>query len=106
MISHSYAPLLFDGVSDFSSYLESLGIPYPIVMAYVAKLAELVGGFMLLVNYKSRFFASIIMAVMLVATFVAHKGLILTEGELAFNYLLLATILFFNPHIPFRIFKK
>lgn len=106
MIWHSYEPLLVTGVDGFSGFLESLGIPFPVVMAYVAKLAELVGGLMLIVNYKSRLFSGLIIVVMLVATFVAHKGLIFGEAEMAFNYLILATILFFNPEIPFKIFKK
>ncbi len=106
MIWHSYNPLLVSGVDGFAGYLESLSIPAPRIMAYVAKSAEFIGGLMLILNLWTRLFSGLIIIVMLVAAFIAHKGLILTEGELAFNYLIMAVILFFNPAIPFKLFKN
>ncbi|MDJ0646461.1 MAG: DoxX family protein [Flavobacteriaceae bacterium] len=106
MIYHSYTALFAGGISGFSEYLNSLNIPFSNVMAYIAKSSEFLGGLMIILNIGTRLFSGLIIAVMSVAVFIAHKGLILTEGELAFTYLLLAVVLFFHPEIPFKIFKK
>ncbi len=102
----SYDPLFISGIAGFADYLDSLSIPMAKIMAYVAKSAEFFGGLMIVLNLWTRLFAVLVIIVMAVAVFVAHKGLILTEAELAFNYLLLAILLFFNPNIPFKIFKS
>ena len=106
MIFHSYGYLFLSDISGFAGYLESLGIPFPTVLAYIAKISEGLGGLMIILNIGTRLFSGLIIIVMAVAVLIAHSGLIFGEAELAFNYLILATILFFNPDIPFKIFKK
>lgn len=106
MIFHSYEPLLIGGLSGFATYLDSLGIPFPTIGAYAAKISECLGGLMIILNIWTRFFSGLIIIVMSVAVFVGHKGLIFGEAELAFNYLLLAVVLFFKPSIPFNLLKN
>ncbi len=106
LIFHSYEPLLLGGMSGFAGYLESLGIPFPAIAAYVAKISECLGGLMTILNIWTRFFTALIIIVMLVAVFIGHKGLIFGEAELAFNYLLLSSILFFKPNMPFKLFNR
>ncbi|WP_222984772.1 DoxX family protein [Flagellimonas meishanensis] len=106
MILHSYETLLFDGISGFAGYLEALGIPFPAVAGYLAKVSECLGGLMIILNIWTRLFSALIGMVMLVAVFVGHKGLIFGEAELAFNYFLLAVVLFFRPSIPFKLINK
>ena len=106
MIFHSYGYLFLSDISGFAGYLESLGIPFPTVLAYIAKISEGLGGLMIILNIGTRLFSGLIIIVMAVAVLIAHCGLIFGEAVLAFNYLILATILFFNPDIPFKIFKK
>jgi len=105
MMFHSYHPIFVSDMVGFTQYIDSLGVPIPEIIAYIVKFSEFFGGLFLLFHFQTRLFSALIMIVMAVASFFAHKGLILTEGELAFNYFILATILFFNPGISFRIVK-
>ncbi len=106
MIYHSYWAF-FDkgGMTGFAGYLDSLGVPFPAAMAIVVKSCEFFGGILLLMSLLTRIVSFLIFSVMSVAVFHAHDGLIWSEGELAFNYWIMALILFFNPRIPFAIIK-
>lgn len=101
---HSYDILFLGGIQGFAAYLDSLRIPNSILFAYMAKTAEFFGGLMVLLNIFTRIFSALLITVMLVAVFVAHKGLIFSDAALAFNYLLMAIILFFDPNIPFKLY--
>jgi len=91
MIKHS-TNYLFGGKMDgFISYLTNLGFALPQLMAYTSQIAELVTAVMILLGLR---IGAIILAFnMLVAVLFAHKLLIYSEGELAFNYFLFAFIL-------------
>lgn len=107
MIYHSYWAFFDDGgMAGFTGYLESLGVPFPYVMAVIAKSSEFFGSVLLLLGVFTRLVSFLIFCVMSVAVFLAHDGLIWSEAELAFNYWIMALILFFNPRIPFEIGKK
>ena len=106
MVYHSYW-FFFEanGAKDFTGYLESNGFVFPQVQAIIAKSVEFFGGLLLILGLWTRFVSFMIALVFCVIVFYMHKGLIWSEGELAFNYLLMAIILFFNPEIPFQFIK-
>lgn len=109
MIYHSYWAFFDEGgLSGFAGYLVKNGFPESLSygLAVVSKGIEFFGGIILLTGIATRLVAFFIFLVMGVAVFYMHKGLIWSEGELAFNYLLISIILFFNPYIPFQIFSK
>ena len=60
------------GVADTASYFQFLGIPAPLLMAYVAGMTELVGGILLVAGVAVRLVAVPLMFTMLVAAGTAH----------------------------------
>ena len=60
------------GVTDTASYFQFLGIPAPLLMAYVAGMTELVGGILLVAGVAVRLVAIPLMVTMLVAAGSAH----------------------------------
>ena len=99
MLFHSYETLFFGGLTGFAGYLESIGIPFPKIMSPIAKTGEFFGGLAVLVgpSWLQRVGLFFIIMVMSVATFVAHKGLIWSDAQLPFCFLLIAIVLFFKP---------
>ena len=62
------------GLDGFSGYLDSLGVPLPMLSAWLAALAELLGGLILLAGVAFRFTLWPLVFTMLVACFTAHAG--------------------------------
>lgn len=56
-----------------AAYLGRLGFPQPQVMAVVAVAIETVGGLALILGWKTRLFASVLVLYVLVATRAAHR---------------------------------
>lgn len=61
-------------MSGFTSWLKSLGFPFPALQARMAMLTELVGGGLLVLGLGTRIAAIFILIAMLVAAFTGHKG--------------------------------
>ena len=59
-------------IEDIGYWFDSLGIPLPFAMAWVAALTELVGGFMLIAGLGVRLVAPPLMFTMIVAATTAH----------------------------------
>jgi len=95
-----------DATKEFVAFIASKGFPVPEILAYLAKSIEFFGGALLLTGLYTRLVSFLIVLVLGIAALYIHKGLFWSEGELAFNYFLIAVILFFNPNIPFKLFKK
>ncbi len=76
---------------------QELHFPMPLLMAFLAKGAELFGGFLVLVGLFTRFGASLIAFTMLVATLVANLGENWTiDGGFTISYFLFAWIFILN----------
>lgn len=60
------------GVHQLAQGLESMGFPMPIVFAWMAALAEFLGGLSIAVGLGTRFGAFFVFVTMCVAFFVAH----------------------------------
>ncbi|MDN5210567.1 DoxX family protein [Fulvivirgaceae bacterium BMA12] len=88
MLKHSSAYLFGGKMGEFTNFLTGLGFPVPETMAYLSQGAEFITAILIIIGFR---FGAIILAFnMAIAVLVAHKLLIFTEGELAFNYLILA----------------
>jgi len=73
---------------------EELHFPAPVVMAFLAKGAELTGGFFVFFGLFTRAAASLIAFTMLVATLVANLGEnFIIDGGFTISYVLFAAIL-------------
>ncbi len=68
------APKLLGGLDGFAGYLGSLGVPMPQVSAFLAAVAEVAGGLVLIAGVAFRYALWPTVFTMLVASFVAHAG--------------------------------
>lgn len=66
--------------------LEKIGIPFPILAAWLAALAEAVGGLLLAAGLLTRFASFALLFVMLVAIFGMHGGDPIGKFEMALLY--------------------
>ena len=84
---HAFGKLGLVGTGNMSGYiewLESMGIPFAPVQAYMAMLTELLGGFALAVGFMTRPACLLLGFTMIVAARLGHKGagyLITNEPE-------------------------
>lgn len=67
-----------------------LDLPLPILMASLAGIGELGGGFLVGIGLITRYAAATLIVIMLVALFVAHGGHALTDGLAAFTCLMMS----------------
>lgn len=72
------------GVGGFTSYLMSLGVPFPEVAAWVVTLVETVGAVLVLLGILTRYVAALVVIDMAAAVWFAHlpQGLVASGGEL------------------------
>ncbi len=80
----------------FIGYVGSLGFPLPTLSAWLAGLAEFVGGLLVAAGLATRFGATLIILVMAGAAFVAHGGDSFRDTELAYFFLVGGIALFFT----------
>lgn len=62
------------GIAGMAGFNESLGIPFPVLSAWLASLTEFAGGAALLTGVGQRLISVPLAFTMLVASFVAHGG--------------------------------
>lgn len=76
------------------AWLSDIHFPLPVLMTYLGKGAELVGGIMLILGMLTRFASLVLVINMAVITFVLGSGKIFEEDQPAFLFLLLFICLF------------
>lgn len=91
MLMHSGTYLFKEKVPELAGLLESLGWPYPLILAYASQISEFIAGILILLGIR---FGAWIMAFTLgIAVVFAHSGKIYSEAELPFNYFLMSITL-------------
>ena len=83
---HGYQKIFGGGVETFASFVETLGLPFPLAAAWVAALSEFVGGILIVLGLGTRFAALLIFGTMTVAAFVAHASDPFSTKELALAF--------------------
>jgi putative oxidoreductase len=63
-----------NGIEGTAGFFDSLGIPLPVVMAWVVAIVEFVGGIMVLTGFFTRYPAVLLAIIMVVAIFTAKLG--------------------------------
>jgi len=97
LIMHGH-PKLFGaqpGPKGFAGYLKGMGIPNPMLMAYVVAIAEFVGGVCLLIGLFTRL-AALVLAIEFVVIILKvkwDKGFLQTNGGWEWDWALLAMML-------------
>lgn len=106
LMFHSYWAFFEpNGMQEFATYLSKNNFIFPEILATIAKSIEFFGGLLLVLGLWTRLISFLMILVLGTAVFYMHKGSFWSEGELAFCYVLMAVILFFNPNVPFKIFN-
>ena len=82
-----------EAMSGYTKWLTDIGIPLPGFMAYVGKVAELVGGIFLILGLLTRLASVFLMITMAVITFVMSSGSI---TDMTFLLLLLFAVYLFS----------
>lgn len=59
-------------INGFAQFIGSLGFPFPLVNAYMAAIAEVLGGFLVLIGFQTRLGALLLVPPMVVAIFGVH----------------------------------
>jgi putative oxidoreductase len=77
------------------SMSKDMGMPFPLLMAYLAKGSEFFGGLFFALGLFTRFVSIPLVITMAVAAFIAHHGEITGDGEHAFLFLLIFVAFFF-----------
>lgn len=95
LLTHGYGKV-FGGLPQFSSYVESLGLPLPAFLAFMGAMSECIGGLFLALGFLTRPSAFFIAVTMAVAAFVAHAGDPFALREKALLYLLGAVLCLFK----------
>ncbi len=91
MLKHSCDYLFGGKMAELINFLTLLDFPYPVTMAYLSQGTELITAGLIILGL--RIGAIILAFTMGIAVVFAHKMLVFTEGELAFNYFVLALII-------------
>ncbi len=84
---------IMNGMAESMS--KDLGMPFPLLMAYLAKGSEFFGGLFFALGFLTRVVSIPLSITMAVAAFIAHHGQITGEGEHAFLFLLIFAAFFF-----------
>lgn len=79
-------------IAGYTEWLTDVGMPFPMVMAYVGKISELIGGFCLAIGLCTRLSSLPLMITMCVINFIMLDGNIRTD---AFYLLLIFSCFFF-----------
>ncbi len=81
----------------FSTYLEGMGVPLPLLSAYLATAAEFLGGIGLIVGLFTPIAAFGVFFTMIVAIYTVHwdEGFISKKGGFEYPFMLMMTALYF-----------
>jgi putative oxidoreductase len=97
LVVHGYPKLLGPqpGPKGFAGYLKGVGVPSPMLMAYVVAITEIVGGGCLLIGFFTRLAALVVAIEFLVIILKIKwsKGFLLSEGGWEWDWALLAMML-------------
>ncbi len=88
ILNHGLMLFNTEKMQEFMTFLEKLYVPFPLMMAYVSKGTEFLGGVLLICGLFTRWVSAPLVINMLVALR-AHTWQITGEGEHAFLFLLL-----------------
>lgn len=91
MMWYSFPILFQGGMGDFTTWIGSLGIPMPAILAVVGKCSEFFGGLMILIGFHSRIGAFFVAITMFVATATAGNFEIFTSSGISFNLFIMST---------------
>ena len=95
MMAHGWGKVS-GNIDPIKNVVAEHNLPFPLVLAWMAALAEFVGGGLIALGLATRLAASFVAFTMLVAAFIIHGADPFKVRELAFVYLTLSLIYLFK----------
>lgn len=95
MGAHGYSKV-FGGMERHAGFIESKGLPLPLLLAWLSALAEFLGGILIAVGIFTRVAASVLAINLAVAAFYIHGADPLKVREFAYVYLALTLVYVFK----------
>lgn len=96
MAYHGYGKIFGGNIEGFAEGVAALGFPAPLLFAWLAALAEFLGGIFIALGLLTRPAASIVFITMGVAAFMRHGADPFKVKELALLYLVMSGALIFT----------
>jgi len=93
---HGYGKVFGGHVDRLAEGVSQMGLPMPLVFAWVAALSEFLGGILLIFGLGTRIAAFFIFSTMSVAAFIVHRADPLDVKELALAYWVVSGALMFT----------
>jgi putative oxidoreductase len=90
----------------FIGYLGSMGLPFPILLAWMAALAEFVGGILIAIGFLTRPAALSLVVTMAVAAFMAHAADPYAKKEMALVFMTVFAFIFVTGAGKFALDNK
>ncbi len=86
---HGYDKVFVQGMLKVTGFMESLGLPFPSLMAFLLSYGELIGGIMLIAGLCTYWVSLIDITIALVALFAVHLGNGFSMANGGYEYILL-----------------
>lgn len=83
-------------MKEYSTWAPTKNFPQPLLLAYIGKISELIGGLLLGLGYLTRLGIIILIIPMLYIAFLIGSGKIWYDDQYPFLFVLLALVFFFN----------
>lgn len=85
-----------DKVESFAVWLKEMNIPFSLLLAYISKGTEFIGGFFLFICFLTRPVCFLLIINMAVATFIANKGDVFENAQASFLLFLIVLTIFLS----------
>jgi putative oxidoreductase len=96
MMYHGIEVFDAEKIRGYGQWLTDLSFPAPLLMAYLGKGAEFVGGLLLAAGLFTRLAALVLAVTMLIICFGMGQGRIFTDDQHPFLFVLLTAVFFFT----------
>lgn len=106
LIYHGYGKIFGGFIGGFAEALGKMGLPWPMLMAWLESLSEFAGGILIIAGLFTRFAALSVFISMSVAVFLAHKLDPFKVKELALAYWTIAGTLMLTGSGAFGLDSK
>lgn len=96
MVYHGLEFLDAAKMKEYSTWAPTKSFSHPLLLAYIGKIAELIGGLLLGFGFMTRLGVIILLLPMLYIAFLIGNGKIWYDDQYPFLFALLALVFFFN----------
>ncbi|MBY0434628.1 MAG: DoxX family protein [Cyclobacteriaceae bacterium] len=93
-------------IQEYGKWMGDIHLPFPLLMAYLGKGSEFVGGILLMFGFLTRIGALMIVVTMTIICFRVGEGRFLMEDQHPFMFALISLLFVFSGGGPFSLDAK